>query len=70
MDYVHFFNKNDSSTGFARNFAKLFTGQLWTTASHNIFIERKTLFRTKSLRINASEIMVLNKKSRYLPHFL
>ena len=44
---------------------------LWVTASDYTFIERKTsTFRTKTLRIIASEIMVLIKKRRYLPHFL
>ena len=41
------------------------------TASDYTFIERKTsTFRTKTLRIYTSELMVLIKKSRYLPHFL
>ena len=69
-----FFNKNDSSTGVSANFEKflrtLFTDQFRTTASDYTFTERKTIFRTKTLRVSALEIMALIKKSRYLPHFL
>ena len=49
----------------------LFTEHLRATVSDYTFTDRKTsTFRTKTLTINASEIMVLIKKSRYLPHFL
>ena len=49
----------------------LFTEHLRETASDYTFIEKKTsTFRTKTLRINASQIMVLIKKNQYLPHFL
>ena len=49
----------------------LFTEHLGATASDYTFIERKTSkFLTKTLRINALQIMVLIKKSKYLPHFL
>ena len=71
-----FLSKNDSRTGFflwiLRNFTNtLFTEYLRVTASDYTFIKRKTsAFRAKTLRTNASEIMVLTKKSRYLPRFL
>ena len=41
-----------------------------TTSDHTLFKRKTSTFRTKTLRINTSEIMVLIKKSRYLPHFL
>ena len=41
-----------------------------TTSDHTLFKKKTSTFRTKTLRINTSEIMVLIKKSRYLPHFL
>ena len=69
-----FFNKNDSSTGVSANFEKflrtLFTDQFRTTASDYTFIERKTtIFRTKTLRVSALEIMALIKKSRLFTSF-
>ena len=40
----------------------LFTEHIWPTVSDYNFIERTTLtFRTNTLRINASEVMVLIK---------
>ena len=41
-----------------------------TTSDHTLFKRKTSTFRTKTLRINTSEIMALIKKSRYLPHFL
>ena len=69
-----FFNENEHrhSCKFWEIFKNpLFTEPLQTTAFDYTFIERKTsMFQTKTLRINASEIMVLIKKIRYLPLFL
>ena len=70
------FNKNDSNADVSLNFEKFLRTPFLKSSSGRLpsnytFIERKTLvFRTKTLRINASEIMVLIKKNRYLPHFL
>ena len=71
-----FFNKNTPAQVFSYEFCEIFKNTLFAehlraTASDYTFIERKiSTFRTKTLRINASQIMVLIKESRYLPYFL
>ena len=73
---VSFLMKMTPAQVFSYEFCEMFKNILFkehlrATASDYTFIERKTTtFRTKTLRINASEIMFLIKKSRYLSHFL